>query len=146
MKNTFHHTCRLAFVLICLALVSCKKDPEPQSELENLYFGTYRGKILNARDEVTGSVVWQIYKATDDVITVTHLDTSVDGKTRLLEFKNVRLIDSKSIEFNGDITVNGTSGRYEGIGVLTYNTLSITLNVTYSNGNVIGETFDLVKI
>ncbi|MET0300855.1 MAG: hypothetical protein ABW036_13875 [Flavitalea sp.] len=129
-----------------MTLLSCKKDPEPQSELENLYFGSYRGKILNAKDEIVGSVVWQIYKANDGVTTITQLDTAIDGKTRLLEFKNVRFVDSKSIEFSQDITVNGVAGHYDGIGVLTYNTLTITLNVTYANGTIVGESFDVVKI
>ncbi|SEI39928.1 hypothetical protein SAMN04487995_0395 [Dyadobacter koreensis] len=146
MKINFKNFCRLSFLLACITLLSCKKDPEPQSELENLYFGSYRGKILDARDQIIGSVVWQIYKANDNVVTITQLDTAIDGKTRLLEFKNVRFVDSKSIEFSQDITVNGVSGRYEGIGVLTYNTLTITLNVTYSNGTTVGESFDVVKI
>lgn len=142
MKTTLQPIFRLSFIVICLVLVSCKKDPQPQSELENLYFGTYHGKMLNARDEIIGSVVWQIYKGPDDVITINHLDTSVNGQTRLMEFKNVRFVDSKSIEFEGNVT----AGRCEGIGVLTYNTLSITLKIISGNGTVAGESFDLVKV
>ena len=146
MKTIIRSAGALSIILICLAFLSCKKDPEPQSELETLYFGSYRGKILNANDQITGTVVWQIYKAEDDVITITHLDTSLTGKTRLLDFKNVKFVDSKSITFSQDITIDGVTGRYEGIGVLTYNTLTITMNVTYAGGSTVGESFDVVKI
>lgn len=146
MKTIIRSAGALSIILICLAFLSCKKDPEPQSELETLYFGSYRGKILNANDQITGTVVWQIYKAEDDVITITHLDTSLTGKTRLLDFKNVKFVDSKSITFSQDITIDGVTGRYEGIGVLTYNTLTITMNVSYAGGSTVGESFDVVKI
>ena len=146
MKTIIRSAGALSIILICLAFLSCKKDPEPQSELETLYFGSYRGKIINANDQITGTVVWQIYKAEDDVITITHLDTSLTGKTRLLDFKNVKFVDSKSITFSQDITIDGVTGRYEGIGVLTYNTLTITMNVTYAGGSTVGESFDIVKI
>lgn len=146
MKTIIRSAGALPIILICLAFLSCKKDPEPQSELETLYFGSYRGKIINANDQITGTVVWQIYKAEDDVITITHLDTSLTGKTRLLDFKNVKFVDSKSITFSQDITIDGVTGRYEGVGVLTYNTLTITMNVSYAGGSTVGESFDVVKI
>ena len=146
MKTTIRNASTLSIILICMAFLSCKKDPEPQSELETLYFGSYRGKILSADDQIAGTVVWQIYKAADDVITITHLDTSITGKTRLLDFLNVRFIDSRSIEFSQEITIDGVTGRYEGIGVLTYNTLTITMNVSYVGGSTVGESFDIVKI
>lgn len=146
MKTIIRSAGALSIILICLAFLSCKKDPEPQSELETLYFGSYRGKIINANDQITGTVVWQIYKAEDDVITITHLDTSLTGKTRLLDFKNVKFVDSKSITFSQDITIDGVTGRYEGVGVLTYNTLTITMNVSYAGGSPVGESFDVVKI
>ncbi|WP_439582972.1 hypothetical protein [Dyadobacter bucti] len=144
----------ILFFIASLFFTSCSND-DPSPDLTTDFIGTWKSGIEEDQYVKSWST-WNISKVSNNEVKLT-ISSFLEAQPGVgIEFEGpnpsvdiiekVRLIDSRTMDLNFDMTIDGEESTNQGTGIITGNKLALAMKTTYKkDGEVLSYSESLTR-